>query len=140
MNLQLSDRRALVTGSTSGIGAEIARMLAREGVKVVVHGRHHGRAEEVIADIEDKGGLAASALGDLMAPDCVQAVIKTAGQAFGGIDILVNNAGGSNSGAAPGWFEGPIEDWADSFRQNALPAVQLAQAFVRKCATADGVA
>lgn len=69
MDLQLTDKRALVTGGTSGIGAEIARMLALEGVKVVVHGRNRERAHEVIADIEARGGQAATALGDLMAPD-----------------------------------------------------------------------
>ena len=130
MDLQLADKRALITGSTSGIGAEIARMLALEGVKVVVHGRDRGRAQAVIAGIEGKGGQAATALGDLMDPDGVYAVIKAAKQAFGGIDILVNNAGGSNSASAPGWFETPVEEWVDSYRQNTLPAVRLAQAFV----------
>jgi NAD(P)-dependent dehydrogenase (short-subunit alcohol dehydrogenase family) len=130
MDLQLADRRALVTGSTSGIGTEIARTLALEGVKVVVHGRDRGRAQAVIADIEAMGGQAAAALGDLATQDGVQAVIEAAAQAFGGIDILINNAGGSNSTSAPGWFETPIEDWEDSYRQNTLPAVRLAQAFV----------
>jgi NAD(P)-dependent dehydrogenase (short-subunit alcohol dehydrogenase family) len=132
MDLQLADKRALVTGSTSGIGAEIARMLALEGVKVVVHGRDRGRAQGVVADIEAKGGQAAVALGDLMTADGAEAVIKATEQAFGGVDILVNNAGGSNSATAPGWFETPVEGWADSYRQNTLPAVRLAQAFVPK--------
>ena len=130
MNLQLADKRALVTGSTSGIGAEIARMMALEGVKVVVHGRDRGRAGAVVADIEAKGGQAAPALGDLMTKDGVEAVIEATEQAFGGVDILVNNAGGSNSTSAPGWFETPVEEWTESYRQNALPAVRLAQAFV----------
>jgi len=130
MDLQLLDKRALVTGSTSGIGAEIARMLALEGVKVVVHGRDRGRAQEVVTDIKAKGGQAAAALGDLMTTDGVAAVIKATEQAFGSVDILVNNAGGSNSTTASGWFETPVEEWTESYRQNALPAVRLAQAFV----------
>jgi 3-oxoacyl-[acyl-carrier protein] reductase len=130
MDLQLADKRALVTGSTSGIGAEIARMLALEGVKVVVHGRDQGRALGVVADIKAKGAQAAAALGDLTTVDGAEAVIEASEQTFGGIDILVNNAGGSNSATAPGWFETPVEDWADSYRQNTLPAVRLAQAFV----------
>jgi 3-oxoacyl-[acyl-carrier protein] reductase len=105
MDLQLAEKRALVTGSSTGIGAEIARMLAAEGVKVVVHGRDRGRAEGVVADIVSNGGEATVALGDLMTPDGMDAVIKTAEQAFGGIDVLVNNAGGSNAATAPGWFE-----------------------------------
>ncbi len=130
MDLQLANKRALVTGSTSGIGAEIARMLGLEGVKVVVHGRDRGRAQGVVADIEAKGGQAAAALGDLMTADGVEAVIKATEQAFGGVDMLVNNAGGSNSATSLGWFETPVEEWTESYRQNTLPAVRLAQAFV----------
>lgn len=130
MDLQLADKRALVTGSTSGIGAEIARMLAQEGVKVVVHGRDRTRAQGVATDIGANGGQAAVALGDLMTTDGVEAVIEQTEKAFGGIDILVNNAGGSNSATAPGWFETPVAEWADSYRQNTLPVVRLAQAFV----------
>jgi 3-oxoacyl-[acyl-carrier protein] reductase len=130
MDLQLAGKRALVTGGSSGIGAEIARMLALEGVRVVVHGRDRTRTEAVVIDIEAKGGNAALALGDLMIDDAVKAVIKATEEAFGGVDILVNNAGGSNSAGAPGWFETPVKEWSDSYRQNALPAVRLAQAFV----------
>jgi NAD(P)-dependent dehydrogenase (short-subunit alcohol dehydrogenase family) len=130
MDLQLADRRALVTGSTSGIGVEIARMLAAEGVKVVVHGRDRGRAQAVAAEIAGTGGDAAVALGDLMTIDGIGAVIKAAEQAFDGIDILVNNAGGTNGSTTSGWFETTGEEWTESYRQNTLPAVRLAQAFV----------
>jgi 3-oxoacyl-[acyl-carrier protein] reductase len=130
MDLQLADKRALVTGSTSGIGAEIARMLALEGVRVVVHGRDRTRAEAVITQIEAKGGQAAMALGDLMIADGVESVVRSTQQAVGSIDILVNNAGGSNGVIAPGWFETPVDGWTESYRQNTLPVVRLAQAFV----------
>jgi 3-oxoacyl-[acyl-carrier protein] reductase len=69
-------------------------------------------------------------LGDVMTADGVEAVIKATEQAFGGVDILVNNAGGSNSATSSGWFETPVEEWAESYRQNTLPAVRLTQAFV----------
>src|ERR1700757_3725753 len=108
MDLQLADKRALVTGSTSGIGAEVARMLALEGVKVVIHGRDRARAQAVVTDIAAKGGQAAMALGDFMTADGVKTVIKATEQAIGSIDILVNNAGGSNSETAQGWFETPV--------------------------------
>ena len=63
MDLCLSGRRALVTGSTSGIGAGIARSLAAEGVAVVIHGRDAARAETVAAEIRasPKASGAASA-------------------------------------------------------------------------------
>jgi 3-oxoacyl-[acyl-carrier protein] reductase len=130
MDLQLDGKRALVTGSTSGIGAEIARMLALEGVKVVVHGRDRARAQRVLAEIEAAGGQAAVALGDVMTADGLDAVIKSTQHAFGSVDILVNNAGGSSTATASGWLETPVEEWSESYRQNALPAVRLAQAFV----------
>ncbi len=130
MDLQLKDKRALVTGSSSGIGAEIARMLASEGVRVIVHGRDRARADAVVTEIEAKGHRADMALGDLMTADGIETVIETTNRAFGGIDILVNNAGGSNSRNAAGWFETPLDEWTEGYRQNALPAVRLAQAFV----------
>jgi len=130
MDLQLAGKRALITGSTSGIGAEIARMLALEGVKVVVHGRDSGRGQNVVSGIKADGGEAAMALGDLMTAEGVGTVITESEKAFGGVDILVNNAGGSDSPMASGWFETPAEQWTESYRQNTLPAVLLAQALV----------
>src|SRR5215472_16310502 len=124
MDLYLADKRALITGSTSGIGAEIARMMALEGVKVVVHGRDLTRAQALVADIEARGGRAAAVVGDLMIEDGIEAAIKATESAFGGIDILVNNAGGSNRGTTSGWFETSVLEWTESYRQNTLPAVR----------------
>jgi len=56
VDLQLVGKLALITRSTSGMCAAIARMLALESVKVVVHGRNLGRAQEVVAGIEAEGG------------------------------------------------------------------------------------
>ena len=78
MDMQLKGKRALVTGSSSGIGAEIARMLAAEGVKVVVHGRDQARTQAVATEIETAGGQAATALGDLTTDDGAAAVIEAA--------------------------------------------------------------
>ncbi|MEJ1970339.1 MAG: SDR family oxidoreductase [Rhizomicrobium sp.] len=130
MDLRLAGRRALVTGSSSGIGAEIARMLAAEGVKVVVHGRDPARVQSVVSDIAAKGGSATMALGDLTTDDGAAAVIEDARRAFDGIDILVNNVGGSASVAHPTWFDAPLEEWAENYRHNALVAVRLIHAFV----------
>lgn len=60
MDLQLAGKRALITGSSSGIGSEIARMLAAEGIGVVVHGRNAERTQAVVRQIEDAGGRAAA--------------------------------------------------------------------------------
>ena len=65
MDLRLAGKRALVTGSSSGIGEAIAKLLAAEGVAVVVHGRDESRANAVAEAIRTGGGGAEVALGDL---------------------------------------------------------------------------
>ncbi len=128
MDLDLKGKRALVTGSSSGIGAGIAELLAREGVLVVVNGRNVGRAEAVAAGIRAAGGQAAVACGDLASDAEAADVAAKALQAFGGIDILVNNAGGSAEVADPSWFAGTPEQWLDTYQCNVLAAVRLIKA------------
>ena len=123
MDLKLKGRRALVTGSSSGIGEGIARMLAQEGCAVVVHGRNRERAEKVAADIKAAG----VAIGDLSTDEGAAAVHAEARTALGGnIEILINNAGGSSTGNTT---KAPIEispaDWVSNYHANALPSVRL---------------
>jgi 3-oxoacyl-[acyl-carrier protein] reductase len=123
MDLKLKGRRALVTGSSSGIGEAIARMLAQEGCAVVIHGRNRERAEKVAADINAAG----CAIGDLSTDDGAAAVHVEARAALGGsIEILVNNAGGSSTGNSS---RAPIEISPDQFisnyHTNALSSVRL---------------
>src|SRR5260370_21600502 len=94
MDLGLDDKRALVTGSSSGIGIGIAQALAAEGVAVVVHGRNAERAKAVAARVAAAGGTSAVAVGSLSSDATAPDVAAPALGAFGGIDILVNNAGG----------------------------------------------
>src|SRR3974390_789402 len=95
MDLQLKDRRALVTGSSSGIGEAIARLLAEEGAAVIVHGRNRERAGKGAAEI----GAAGVAIGDLATDEGAAAVHEEARAALGGnVEVLINNAGGSSTG------------------------------------------
>jgi 3-oxoacyl-[acyl-carrier protein] reductase len=93
MDLKLKGRRTLVTGSSSGIGEAIARMLAQEGCAVVVHGRNRERAEKIAADLHAVG----CAIGD-PSTDAGAAAVHTEARAAlrGNIEILINNAGGSS--------------------------------------------
>jgi 3-oxoacyl-[acyl-carrier protein] reductase len=129
MDLQLQGKRALVTGSSSGIGTGIAAVLAREGVSVVVHGRNAERLAKVAADIEAAGGTVASALGDLATDEGADAVAAAAKDAFGDIDILVNNAGGSSEEEAKSWFQVPLDEWVKSFQKNVMAAGRLIHHF-----------
>jgi 3-oxoacyl-[acyl-carrier protein] reductase len=124
MDLQLNGRRALVSGSSSGIGECIARMLVAEGARVVVHGRDRARAERVAADI----GATGIALGDLSTDEGAATVQDAAVAALGGpVEVLVNNAGGNSSGNSskpPLGISAP--DYLANYNANTLSAVRLA--------------
>lgn len=130
MDLELTGKRALVTGSSSGIGVGIARMLMGEGVRVVVTGRNAERAEAVAGMLRDEGGDVVAVVGDLSSDAEAAAVAEGAIAAFGGIDILVNNAGGGTASENRGWFGTTPEDWLASYERNMISAVRMADALV----------
>ena len=82
MDLQLRGKRAIVTGSSSGIGEAIAKSLAAEGAAVVVHGRREAEARRVAAEIVAAGGKAFIALGDLGTDAGADAVTKVVNEAL----------------------------------------------------------
>ena len=127
MDLRLAGKRALVTGSSSGIGEAIVKLLAAEGVAVVVHGRDESRANVVAEAIRAKGGEAEVALGDLTTDTGADAVASAA-QAFGPLDILVNNAGAV--GFFLSWAEATVADWAQTYNTNVISGVRMIQRLV----------
>jgi NAD(P)-dependent dehydrogenase (short-subunit alcohol dehydrogenase family) len=96
--MTLEGKVALVTGATSGIGKAAALQLAREGAKVIVHGRDSDRGSGVVDEIHAAGGDARFVQADLTDIDEVRQLADSVGQ----VDVLVNNAGMS-------WF-GPTAD------------------------------
>jgi 3-oxoacyl-[acyl-carrier protein] reductase len=100
----LKDKVALVTGSSRGIGAAIAREFARHGAKVVVHGRDAGAIASVRSGIEAAGGQAMQVTADLTSYAEIERMRDAVESEFGHIDILVANAGGNP--VRPG----PVED------------------------------
>lgn len=123
MDLKLAGRRALVTGSSSGIGEAIARMLAQDGAAVVVHGRNRERAENVATQINAAG----IAIGDVATDEGAATVYQQARAALGGnIEILVNNAGGSSTGnTSKPPLDIKVADYIANYHTNALAAVRL---------------
>jgi 3-oxoacyl-[acyl-carrier protein] reductase len=96
--MRLEGKRALVTGSSRSIGRAIARLLAREGVKVVINARGSDRAglraiDDVVGEIRASGGTAIGLAGAVDHPDSAKQLVDGCVAAFGGIDILINNAG-----------------------------------------------
>jgi NAD(P)-dependent dehydrogenase (short-subunit alcohol dehydrogenase family) len=89
---RLSDELALVTGSTSGIGAAIATEFAAEGARVVVHGRDTGRGAAIVEQITAAGGDASFVAADLATEDACTGLVADAVDRLGGLTVLVNNA------------------------------------------------
>ncbi len=123
MDLGLAGRRVLVTGSSSGIGEGIARLLTGEGADVVVHGRNRERAEKVAREI----GAVGVALGSLSTDEGAASVHEQAVAALGGhIEILVNNAGGSDSDSTARPPLGiSIDEWLANYQGNTLSSVRM---------------
>jgi NAD(P)-dependent dehydrogenase (short-subunit alcohol dehydrogenase family) len=89
---RLVGKTAIVTGAGRGIGRGIAIALAEEGARVVVSSRSEGPIAKVVSEIEAAGGVALGAVCDVGDKRAIEATVRRAVEAFGGLDILVNNA------------------------------------------------
>src|SRR5690606_41684280 len=93
MKYSFSGHSALVTGATSGIGAATARLLAANGLSVVVSGRNGSALAEVVKDIEKAGGQAVAKVTEVPKPDQLKERVDCASEYFGALHFAVNNAG-----------------------------------------------
>src|SRR5579862_5665985 len=94
MTTKLADKVALVTGASRGIGAAIAKRLARDGAAVAItYANSPGKADEVIREIETAGGKALAIHADSADAAAVKDAVLETVKTFGRLDILVNNAG-----------------------------------------------
>ncbi|MCC8402468.1 SDR family NAD(P)-dependent oxidoreductase [Paraburkholderia sp. MMS20-SJTN17] len=126
MDLKLKGKRALVTGSTTGLGEAIAKLLAAEGTTVIVHGRNYKRAEAVASAIIAAGGQAEIAPGDLATDAGADAVAASSSEG-GAVDILVNNAGYYHH---LNWSTALPAKWIETYEVNVLSAVRMIQRLV----------
>ncbi|GEN94581.1 SDR family oxidoreductase [Pediococcus ethanolidurans] len=91
--MAIKDKVIVITGASSGIGEATAKLVAKNGAKVVLGARREARLQEIVKDIEADGGQAAYSVTDVRNPDEVQALVDLAKSKFSGLDVIFNNAG-----------------------------------------------
>jgi 3-oxoacyl-[acyl-carrier protein] reductase len=131
-------RAVLVTGSSRGIGAAIARAFAAQGDRVAVHhGRNAQKAEAVARSLDGSGHVVVGA--DLRDPDAVRAMVDGAVEGLGGLDVLVNNAGiFTPHPIAETTYEEWQRGWSDTLGVNLVGAANVTWCAVRHMLRAGG--
>jgi len=130
----LKGKSVLVTGSSTGIGAAVAKAFAAAGARVAVHGNSsREEAEKVVADIKKAGGTAILAMGDVMKTEVVARIVKETADAFGGLDVLVNNAGSLYRRAAVEQQDDELYDAVTDLNiRSVVSACRIAAPYLRK--------
>jgi len=131
VDLGLTDRVCLVTGSTAGIGLETGRILAAEGAHVVVTGRDQGRVKRA----KEETGAALGIVTDLAQPAEPARVVAETERALGGVDCLINNVG---SARQIGFEELTEADWEATWQLNVMSYVRAIRAVVPGMRDRDG--
>lgn len=127
MDLDLSDKVALVTGSTRGIGKHIALALGAEGCRVAISGRTPETLDIAAQELRGLGTRVLAFQGDLSEPEGMEHFVGEAQSTFGRIDILVNCLGGGRGGR---FMETEESDWRASLDLNVLPSIRASRAVV----------
>jgi len=126
MDLQLTNKTALVTGASQGIGRAIAKGLAAEGVQTCIVARRKNLLDELSAEIVAAGGKAPKIVAiDVMETDAAKRLAEAAEKALGKIDILINSAGGSKPAIK---VDAPDSAWEESMTLNFVRVRQLTHA------------
>ena len=129
----LSGRVAVVTGATGVLGGAMARGLARAGARIGVLGRREERAEEVVAEVENRGSEALALPADVLKKEQLEVARDAVLDRWGRVDILVNAAGGNVPAATVGedatFFGLPEEPLREVLDLNLLGTVLPSQVF-----------
>ncbi len=136
MDLRLSDKIALVTAASKGLGKAVALRLAQEGAHVAVCARGEDDLTETCAEIEERTGRRTLALpADVSDPQAADMLVASTAERFGRLDMLITNAGGP----PPGQFlDLNPEDWEAAIGLTLMSAVRLCYAAVPVMKAQDG--
>lgn len=116
----LSNKVAIITGASSGIGYATARLFAGESAKVVVAARRQPELDALVKEITHAGGHAVALAGDVKDEAFAKALVELAIGRFGGLDVAFNNAGTiGETGATP---DVPLSEWENTIRANLTSA------------------
>jgi NAD(P)-dependent dehydrogenase (short-subunit alcohol dehydrogenase family) len=124
MNIDLSGKSALVTGSTAGIGYAIAKGLAASGANVVINGRSQDKVNASVRKLDGVGGKVQGIAADVSTAVGCKALVA----ALSDVDILINNAGIFEP---KDFFDIPDEDWTRFYEVNVMSGVRLSRAYLR---------
>jgi 3-oxoacyl-[acyl-carrier protein] reductase len=123
MNLGLQDKVVLVTGASKGLGKAIAEAFAAEGSRVALSAHNQGELEQIVHEIQQRGGEAIAVAADLTNTDDVNHLVAETITRFGTVHALVNNVGTVGRFAA--FEELSDDDWANVFNVNLFSAARI---------------
>lgn len=127
MDLGLAGRVALVTGAWRGTGAGIARVLAREGATVLVHGMEEGSCFDTVTAIQADGGTAFEVAGDIRTDLGVGTLKESVNKVVTRVDIVINNYGVAEGSD---WETSDTSSWHRSYDTNVVSGVRVTNAFL----------
>jgi 3-oxoacyl-[acyl-carrier protein] reductase len=123
MDLKLTGKIALVTGSSRGIGLATAKAFAAEGCRLMLSARSLEQLSAAASELRAAGAEAAAQAADVGQPEDAAALVDAAVAAYGGIDILINNVGGGGGGARVA--DSTDEDWRSALDRNLVQTVRM---------------
>ncbi|MDP2777491.1 MAG: SDR family oxidoreductase [Anaerolineales bacterium] len=138
MDLKLKDKRALVTGSSRGLGYAAALALAKEGCQVAINGRDEVKIKSTAEKLsKETGTQVIGSAGDVSLPDVPEKLVQQTVDAFGGLDILITNTGGPPPGSIDSLDEAAWQKGVDLCLMAHVRLIKAALPYLRKSQAAS---